>query len=130
MRPRAVLPRVVSASARRTSSLIASCAAAALRAATASPGRGRDQLPISESGNLAPTSVLRPHVPLRGLDHSRKTWTVVRLVDVENVIGSLSVGVEIERRRETPACGGQKESMVPQVIVPVADRDVEGYSPE
>ncbi len=40
VRPRAVLPRVVSASARRTSSLIASCAAAALRAATASPVAG------------------------------------------------------------------------------------------
>jgi len=59
-----------------------------------------------------------------------KARAAVVLVDIEDVIGSLRVRVQIERRSETPAGGHQKEPMVPQVIVSVADCDVECEPPE
>lgn len=58
------------------------------------------------------TSILRFGIPLGGLDHSRKTRAVVRLIDVQHVVGSVRVRVQIEGGGETPARRGQKKAVV------------------
>lgn len=76
------------------------------------------------------TPVLRSNIPLGRFDDGREARAVVRLIDVQNVIGSVRVRVQIEGRGEAPACGGKKKPVVPQMIVAIADRYIEGHSPE
>jgi hypothetical protein len=72
---------------------------------------------VQHFSNDGPTSVLRFDIPLGGLEHSRKTRAVVRLIDVQHVIGCCGDSVmrlggshtrrlgENPKRRAREACG-------------------------
>jgi len=59
---------------------------------------------------------------------SRGPLAVIRFIQIQNVRSLFNVWIHIKRRREPPSIGGQDEAVVSQVIVPVADRNIEGDS--
>lgn len=48
------------------------------------------------------TAVLGELIPLGSLDHRRKTWAVICLVEVQDMFGLVQVGIEVECRRQAP----------------------------
>ena len=81
-------------------------------------------------GDDGSAAIFRFHIPLGRRDDGRKAGAIIGLVDIEDVVGSIRIGIQIKRWRQPPASRCQDKPMVPQVIVAVADGDIEGDSPE
>ena len=61
-----------------------------------------------------------------GIQHGLQVRAVVRVVDVQHMVGFVDVGVEVKGRCQPPAVGAQNEAVVAQMVVPVAHGHVKG----
>lgn len=70
--------------------------------------------------------ILGEPVPFGSIDDALKVRAIVGFIEVQHMIRLFDVWVHIESRRQAPASRRQEEPVVPQMIVAVADRDIEG----
>jgi hypothetical protein len=61
--------------------------------------------------DLRPT-VLRGDIPLSRLDDGSQARAVVGLVEIQDMLGLVEVGIEVERGRQAPPRRGEEESVV------------------
>lgn len=94
----------------------------------------RSSLPsIDHRRDLAqylPGLVAVKSVERRRAENRLQAGPVVDVVDVQDMLGLVDVRIDIERRGEAPPCPAQNEAVIAQVIVAIANGDVERHAPK
>ena len=77
-----------------------------------------------------PGRAVAKSVERRRAENHLQIRPIVDVVDVQDMLRFVDVRVDVKRWREAPPCLAKHEAVVAQVIVSVADRDVECHATE